>query len=435
MGSQFVDFNADGHIDLLTATFDGSPHVSYGSKEGFTAPVRLTDGQGERIVISSFWNYDSEQHEDTGRSMPDGKAKSERCISAVAFDWDADGDFDLLLGSYENGRLYRQMNKGSNGKPKFTGQNIPVMAGAEAFALPAKMTAPRLVDWDADGDLDIVAGSFADTFSASGKGGGVYLALNTGESGSPKFGALRALITPTSKGGPELDGPDAGMYPDVVDYDGDGDLDLIVGAYSLWSPDAPALSDADQKHVTQLEQTVAQSREDLDAAQAAMLTEIEEATDDLDPESEEYGIKSGVIIERCKANMDLLRETWSTQNKELRALVPGPKRKSFVWFFERLSDEGAAAPSPDKQFAVDHILQGLAKTSTEHRVDPTPTTEEEAVAGVVALGLQAKGTELSVVDQEEFWIVSVQKLDDPFWGQNGHAVRKATGEVYSWSLW
>ena len=41
MGSQFVDFNTDGHLDYITATFDGSPHVSYGSAEGFGAPERI----------------------------------------------------------------------------------------------------------------------------------------------------------------------------------------------------------------------------------------------------------------------------------------------------------------------------------------------------------------------------------------------------------
>ena len=46
MGSQFVDLDADGHLDYLTATFDGSPHVSYGSKEGFGTPERLKDANG-----------------------------------------------------------------------------------------------------------------------------------------------------------------------------------------------------------------------------------------------------------------------------------------------------------------------------------------------------------------------------------------------------
>ena len=63
MGSQFVDINADGHLDYLTATFDGSPHVSYGSEKGFGEPVRLKDAQGKRILISSIWNYESKKHD------------------------------------------------------------------------------------------------------------------------------------------------------------------------------------------------------------------------------------------------------------------------------------------------------------------------------------------------------------------------------------
>ena len=158
MGSQFVDLNADGHLDFLSATFDGSPHISYGSKEGFSPPERLKDADGQRILISSFWNYEDKEHQNTGRSMADGKPRGERCISALAFDWDDDGDYDLLLGSYEKGHLYRQMNEGTRTDPKFTGMNIQVMAGEVPFALPAKMTTPKLVDWDGDGDLDMSVG-------------------------------------------------------------------------------------------------------------------------------------------------------------------------------------------------------------------------------------------------------------------------------------
>ena len=135
MGSQFVDFNGDGQVDYLSATFDGSPHLALGSVEGFSKPERLRDAQGERILISYFWNYEDEEHQVTGRALDTTPTPSERCISALAFDWDADGDLDLLLGSYENGHLYRQMNEGDNASPKFTGVNIAVKAGDKPLAL------------------------------------------------------------------------------------------------------------------------------------------------------------------------------------------------------------------------------------------------------------------------------------------------------------
>ena len=100
MGSQFVDLNGDGHVDYLTATFDGSPHVALGDGTGFGEPARLTDAEGERVLISSIWDYDEKKHVDIGRALQTDDAPNERCISALAFDWDADGDFDLLLGSY-----------------------------------------------------------------------------------------------------------------------------------------------------------------------------------------------------------------------------------------------------------------------------------------------------------------------------------------------
>lgn len=147
MGSQFVDLDADGFVDYLTATFDGSPHVAYGSAEGFAAPTHLLDAAGQRIILDYYWDHDKNQHIKDARSMPGGALRSERLISALAWDWDGDGDRDLLLGSYENGALYRQMNEGSDAEPQYTGVNVPVQSGGESWGIPEKMTAPQLVDW------------------------------------------------------------------------------------------------------------------------------------------------------------------------------------------------------------------------------------------------------------------------------------------------
>src|SRR5262245_11580325 len=107
MSPQFVDFDGDGALDIVAGTFDGSPHVAYGSKEGFAQPVSILDAAGQRIVLNQFWNYESAKWDETrrcdvaGSSPPIGQA-----TSAVAFDWEGDGDLDLLLGDYRSGRIY-----------------------------------------------------------------------------------------------------------------------------------------------------------------------------------------------------------------------------------------------------------------------------------------------------------------------------------------
>ena len=336
MGSQFVDFNADGHLDYISATFDGSPHVSYGSDKGFTEPVRIKDASGKRLLISSIWNYETKQHENLGRALPDGKARSERCISALAFDWDADGDFDLLLGSYEKGHLYRQMNEGTNKEPKFTGKNIPVLAGDAPFALSAKMTAPRLVDWDGDGDLDLIAGSFGGSFARTGKGGGVYLSRNVGTKGKPSFAPLETLIAPQAKGGSEPKRPDAGLYADAVDYDGDGDLDLVVGGYSMWTPPARELSADEQATVARLKK----QQQEVTVQQQELMTKVQaeasKAQEGLDPKSKEYREAWSKAYTARTKELQPIRKELQSLAKQIGELMPAPQRKAYVWLYERL---------------------------------------------------------------------------------------------------
>lgn len=136
MGSQFVDFNFDGQLDIVAATYDGSPYNAYGSAKGFEKPEQFKDSKGNRIMFVCYYDYDVEPMEAWKNTGED------HCISALAFDWDHDGDYDLLLGS-KGGKIYRQMNEGTKKAHKFTGVNIPVKAGDEPLMNPGELTDPE----------------------------------------------------------------------------------------------------------------------------------------------------------------------------------------------------------------------------------------------------------------------------------------------------
>jgi hypothetical protein len=331
MGSQFVDLNGDGHSDYVTSIFDGSPHVSWGSEAGFGEPELLYDGSKERILVSYYWDYDEESHLTTGRSMPNGEAANIRGISALAFDWDADGDFDLLQGTYEEGRLFLQLNEGTNAAPRFTGKNRAVLAGGVPLENKAKMTAPRLVDWDGDGDQDLVYGTFGDAQTP----GRILLLVNTGKVGAPVFAAPRVLLEGVApEGVPEATGPSEGLYPEVVDWDGDGDLDLIVGGYSRWTPPSRDLTSEEQAKVVAL-------REKLEVQQAAYQVVLEEYNAELEtlPEGlteEERSAAFEAVYGRFKSRLSDANGEVAAVRKQLEELVPAAKRKPFVWLYERL---------------------------------------------------------------------------------------------------
>src|SRR5687767_6726032 len=152
MSPQFVDFNADGNLDIVAGTFDGSPHVAYGTGKGWKQPEQILDQNGARIVMNQFWNFDTKKWDSTTRCDEAGKAPAnEHLTSAVAMDWDGDGDLDLLLGDHNDGRLYRRMNEGAKDKHRFATVNLPVLAGGEPLRLPGTIATIRLFDWNRDG--------------------------------------------------------------------------------------------------------------------------------------------------------------------------------------------------------------------------------------------------------------------------------------------
>jgi hypothetical protein len=81
-------------------------------------------------------------------------------ITPVAVDWDSDGHVDLICGE-ENGRIALIENTGrlKDGMPLF---QKPAYFRQEADELKCgALATPFAVDWDGDGDWDIMCGNSA----------------------------------------------------------------------------------------------------------------------------------------------------------------------------------------------------------------------------------------------------------------------------------
>lgn len=131
---RLVDLDGDGHLDL--AALD-TPDLWLGAPE-------LRPGDRPRV---SWFRGDGEGG--FGPSTPltdrDGRLlePSRETIGMELADFDGDGHPDLLLTDHQSAHLHR----GSGQPARFAAQ-------ADRFPLPG--TSPQGVDWDADGDLDLL---------------------------------------------------------------------------------------------------------------------------------------------------------------------------------------------------------------------------------------------------------------------------------------
>ncbi len=336
MSPQFVDFNADGHLDIVAGIFDGSPHVAFGDGKGWQQPVSILDKEGARIVMNDFWNFDTKKWDATTRCDPQGaKVVTGHLTSTWAADWDGDGDFDLLLGDHKGGQVMVRSNEGSNAKPAFATTNTPVLAGGKPMIVPGTVTTLRLVDWNSDGKQDLLVGSMGDPYR-DGAGGGVFVHLNEGNDASPKFAVATTLIEPSAKGAAGPNRPDSGLYMDVGDVDADGDLDLVVGGYSIWTPPAPVLDDKQKARVDELKAQMAE----LDKVMQDFYESLEDATKGLD-EAAAQAKRSELLKARTSEFQETSKKRAAIQ-RELEPLTPGQKRKSFTWLYQNLTKGGAA---------------------------------------------------------------------------------------------
>lgn len=346
MSPQFVDFDGDGRLDIVAGIFDGSPHLVRGTEQGWARPEQILDRNGDRIVLNAYWDFDAKRWIETHAYDAPGHQGKAHMTSAVAFDWDGDADFDLLLGDHSSGRVFLRINEGTAKEPLFSLENEPVHAGGKPIDVPGTVATMRVVDWNRDGLLDLACGGMGDAYN-DGPGGGVYLYLNEGSHEAPRFAAPLTLLQPGEKAGHEVKRPDSAIYMDFGDHDGDGDLDMLVGGYSHWKPKPVPLDAAREARAGELRTRIAELDGALREARAALaaLTGGTAKGNDGEAESE---ARRAEIQDKQVAVSALSKERGKFVD-ELEALVPTPKRRAYVWLYENLGADAGAVAEPGRE--------------------------------------------------------------------------------------
>ncbi len=238
-GAGFADLNNDGYMDIYVfGNKDfGKPKIFFNNKAGgFTESGQFNDYNFVDPVVTPI-DYDNDKdidlfvtagYEDAAATrfskmfvnnngvftvkdlglIPKGNG------SAAWGDYDGDGYADLLL----NGDGYLGSGEDNDGVYRLYRNNAGIFTAVTTFTEYRQNhtgNGGRLIDWDNDGDLDVIVSGYNSNTSTQATD--IY--LNNGGTFTPYSG--NATIPGFSENSFE-----------TADIDGDGDLDIIEAGYS-----------------------------------------------------------------------------------------------------------------------------------------------------------------------------------------------------------
>ncbi|MHC5538839.1 VCBS repeat-containing protein, partial [Singulisphaera rosea] len=213
---RYVDYDGDGDSDLIVGVDDWT---DYGWDNAFDRDGRWSRGPLRGFVyLLRNLGTEAEPRYDVANKLIAGDKPVETFgwPSPNFADFDGDGDLDLLCGEFLDGFTYFA-NVGTRTRPEYApGRRLAANDGP--LAMDLEMITPTAIDWDLDGDVDLIVGD---------EDGRVAFVENTGKFDSdhaPRFLAPRYFQQ-------EADEVKYGALatPCGFDWDGDGDIDILSG--------------------------------------------------------------------------------------------------------------------------------------------------------------------------------------------------------------
>ena len=154
---RYADYNGDGALDLIVGIEDWS---EYGWDDAWNGRGEWTNGPLHGFVywLRNTASTDKPDYAAPVKIAAAGQPVDVYgCPSPNLYDFDGDDDLDLLCGEFLDGFTYFT-NTGTRTAPVYAaGQRLKQTDGTP-LVMDLEMIVPVAFDWDRDGDLDLVVG-------------------------------------------------------------------------------------------------------------------------------------------------------------------------------------------------------------------------------------------------------------------------------------
>ncbi len=214
---RLVDYDNDGRSDIIVGVGDWT---DYGWDNAWNEKGEWTNGplRGFVYLARNSGTVDNPSWEEPQRIQAAGKPVEVFGWPSPSFaDFDKDGDLDLICGEFLDGFTWFR-NVGTRTSPEYESGVRLTLPDGSPLIMDLQMITPTAIDWDRDGDHDLIVGD---------EDGRVAFIEHSGElngQGAPLF--LRPVYFQQ-----EADDLKCGALATPVgfDWDGDGDDDIICG--------------------------------------------------------------------------------------------------------------------------------------------------------------------------------------------------------------